>query len=97
MSKLVDAAIEFSNGRWVSADAMLKHLKITNAKQNPIFRMQQLGSKVALQTQSDSNGIIIRYKAFAIRDKGCIELAKMRKALGILGSVESVQFGGKGL
>lgn len=94
MSNIVNQAIEFSNGRWVSAESMMKALKITDSRKNPIFRMTMLGSKVALQTQSDSAGIVVRYKAYFIRGKGCIELAKMRKAAGILGAIESMRLGG---
>lgn len=93
MEELTQRAIAFSNGKWVSATAMLDALNVRSAIRNPLFRLNKLSGSVSFQVQYDRDGRITLYRAYPIEGKSFIELAKMRKAMGVLSGIESIKLG----
>lgn len=92
----VQQAIALSAGKWVSVDVLEEHLASRTASSKALGNMATMRG-VFCECQITREGKLARYRAFETANKSPIQLAKERKAKGILFGMESINFGGKGL
>lgn len=84
----IEKAIAFSNGEWRTTKELAEHL----GDSRPSNTLKSLQNKNGVTFEADHNehGKTIRYRASFIENHSPVEIAKSRKARGLLFGLESI-------
>ena len=84
-----EIAITFSNGRWRSAKKLAAHMGLKNPSDTPLKNLY--GARgVSFEAHKNGDGHVTRYRAYYTAGKSPVELAKARKAMGVVVGLESI-------
>jgi len=84
-----EIAIAFSNGRWRSAKDLAAHMGLKNPSDTPLKNL--FGARgVSFEAHKNGDGHVTRYRAYYTSGKSPVELAKARKAMGVVVGLESI-------
>lgn len=83
-----DKAVAFSNGEWKCVKELAEHL----GDSQPSNTLKNLQNKngVTFEADRDEHGKTVRYRASFIKDYSPVEIAKSRKARGLMFGMESI-------
>lgn len=85
----IDKAVAFSNGRWRSAKDLAAHLGVKLPSDTPLNNMFGKNG-ISFEAHKNGDGHVTRYRAYHTSGKSPVELAKARKAMGVVVGLESI-------
>jgi len=84
-----EKAVAFSNGEWKNAKDLARHLGVKNPSDTPLKNMFSKNG-ITFEVERDEFGRTVRYRASFIENCSPVDIAKARKAKGLLFGLESI-------